>query len=143
MRVLVTAFLLASVVSGAQTQQATAVEAKSTLSAPDPAPSPATLISRAKPLELDTPYVPPPGDPLSHHAAGFAKVMCSAVFITGLDPDFAADATARYDCESQPGSEANRTPIELSRRVRLPFRMGLTSDRLSEGATNFDGGDGI
>ena len=48
------------------------------------------LLERTKALELDTPYVPPPGDPLEHHAAGFAKVMCSAVFITGLDPDFAA-----------------------------------------------------
>jgi hypothetical protein len=25
------------------------------------------LIARAKSLELDTPYVPPPGDPLLHH----------------------------------------------------------------------------
>ncbi len=49
------------------------------------------LIQRAKSLELATPYVPPPGDPLEHHAAGFAKIMCSAVFITGLDPDFAAE----------------------------------------------------
>jgi CubicO group peptidase (beta-lactamase class C family) len=49
-----------------------------------------TLINRAQALELQTAYEPPPGDPLSHHAAGFAKVMCSAVFITGLDPDFAA-----------------------------------------------------
>ena len=40
-----------------------------------------SLIARAKSLELDTPYVPPPGDPLLHHAAGFAEVMCSAVFI--------------------------------------------------------------
>src|SRR5882672_3088918 len=51
----------------------------------------AALIARAKSLELDTPYVPPPGDPLEHHTAGFAKIMCSAVFITGLDPDFAAE----------------------------------------------------
>jgi len=49
------------------------------------------LIARAKSLELNTPYTPPPGDPLEHHAAGFAKIMCSAVFITGLDPDFAAE----------------------------------------------------
>ena len=48
------------------------------------------LIARAKALELSTPYVPPPGDPLAHHAAGFAKIICSAVFITGLPPDFAA-----------------------------------------------------
>jgi CubicO group peptidase (beta-lactamase class C family) len=48
-------------------------------------------LERAKALELDTPYVPPPGDPLEHHASGFAKIMCSAVFITGLSPDFAAE----------------------------------------------------
>jgi CubicO group peptidase (beta-lactamase class C family) len=28
---------------------------------------------------------------LEHHAAGFAQIMCSAVFITGLDADFAAE----------------------------------------------------
>ena len=44
------------------------------------------LIARAKSLELATPYVPPPGDPLAHHAAGYAKVMCTAVFMTGLAP---------------------------------------------------------
>jgi CubicO group peptidase (beta-lactamase class C family) len=50
-----------------------------------------SLVARAKSLELNTPYVPPPGDALEHHASGFAKIMCSAVFITGLDPDFAAE----------------------------------------------------
>src|SRR5438132_651871 len=47
--------------------------------------------ARAKSLELDTPYVAPPGDALEHHTAGYAKVMCSAVFITGLTPEFAAE----------------------------------------------------
>src|SRR5258708_1343428 len=50
-----------------------------------------SLIARAKALELNTPYVPPPGNALEHHAAGFAQIMCSAVFISGLDPDFAAE----------------------------------------------------
>lgn len=49
------------------------------------------LIARAKSLELDTEYVPPPGDPKAHHAAGFAKILCSAVFVTGLTPEFAAE----------------------------------------------------
>jgi len=49
------------------------------------------LIARAKSLELNTPYVAPPGDALHHHASGFTKIMCSAVFITGLDPEFAAE----------------------------------------------------
>jgi hypothetical protein len=51
----------------------------------------AALIARAKSFELDTPYVPPPGNALEHHASGFTKIMCSAVFVTGLDPDFAAE----------------------------------------------------
>ena len=59
------------------------------------------MIDRAKALELKTEYVAPPGNPLEHHAAGFAKIMCSAVFITGLEPDFAAENvgyfTAPYD----------------------------------------------
>src|SRR5512145_479979 len=49
-----------------------------------------SLLERANGLELDTPYVPPPGDPLQHHSAGFAKIVCSAVFVSGLDADFAA-----------------------------------------------------
>src|SRR5262245_62864649 len=91
MRAFVTAFLLALVVTGAYAKQSTTIASRPVPTPADPEPSPAALIARAKPLELGTPYVPPPGDPLTHHAAGFAKVICSAVFITGLDPDFAAE----------------------------------------------------
>ncbi len=49
------------------------------------------MLARAKKLELPTKYVPPPGDPLAHHASGYAKILCSAVFITGLDAAFAAE----------------------------------------------------
>jgi CubicO group peptidase (beta-lactamase class C family) len=47
------------------------------------------MIARADSFEFDTDYAPPPGEALHHHTAGFAKILCSAVFITGLD---AADA---------------------------------------------------
>ena len=49
------------------------------------------LLARAAELELPTEYSPPPGDALEHHTAGFAKILCSAVFLTGLDPDFARE----------------------------------------------------
>ncbi len=59
------------------------------------------LIARGASLELKTKSVPPPGSPLEHHASGFAKVLCSAVFVTGLDPEFAAESigyfTAPYE----------------------------------------------
>jgi CubicO group peptidase (beta-lactamase class C family) len=45
----------------------------------------------ATPAELDTQYVPPPGKTIDHHASGLAKILCSAVFVTGLDPKFAAE----------------------------------------------------
>ncbi len=41
--------------------------------------------------ELPTPWQVPPGDPLEHMTAGYAKILCSAVFITGRDPKTAAD----------------------------------------------------
>lgn len=49
------------------------------------------MLARADSLELETEYVAPPGEPLSLHASGFAKILCSAVFVTGLDFDFAAE----------------------------------------------------
>jgi hypothetical protein len=66
--------------------------------------------ARAKSFELDTPYVPPPGDPLMHHAAGYAKVVCSAVFLTGLAPDFAAGNVGFFT--ARPTDSAARITIE-------------------------------
>jgi len=63
MRALLTAFLLAFVVTDAPTQHFATVGAQSALSPPDPRPSAAALISRAKAIELDTAYVAPPRRP--------------------------------------------------------------------------------
>ena len=49
------------------------------------------MLARAADLELKTEYKAPQGDALSHNTSGFAKIMCSAVFITGLKPEFAAE----------------------------------------------------
>lgn len=54
-------------------------------------PTEPAFLARDRSLELPTSYAPPPGNPMEHHAAGFAQIMCSAVFITGLDADFAAE----------------------------------------------------
>ena len=76
----------------------------------------AALIARAKSLELDTPYVPPPGDPLEHHTAGFAKIMCSAVFITGLDPDFAAENVGYFTSPYAERAKVGKPVIDRSAR---------------------------
>ena len=49
-----------------------------------------SINARADYFRLDNHYLPPPGEALHHYTAGYAKILCSAVFITGLDPDDAA-----------------------------------------------------
>ena len=85
------------------------------------------LIARAKSLELDTPYVPPPGDPLEHHTAGFAKVMCSAVFITGLDPDFAAENVGYFTSPYAERAKVGKPVIDrVGRAVHISLQNGVT-----------------
>src|SRR6476619_3403878 len=88
-----------------------------------PSAAQGALIARAKSLELDTPYVPPPGDALEHHAAGFAQLMCSAVFVTALDPDLAAENvgyfTAPYEVRHKLG-KPGIDHVEKAVHVTLP-----------------------
>lgn len=84
------------------------------------------MLVRADSLELDTEYTPPPGDPLHHHTAGFAKILCSGVFITGLDP---ADAAANVGGFTSPFEERRHvvdTVVDYDRReVRLTLPDGV------------------
>jgi len=85
------------------------------------------LIARAKSLELDTPYVPPPGDPLEHHASGFAKIMCSAVFITGLDPEFAAENVGYFTSPYAERAKLSKPVIDrAAKTVRVSVPNGVT-----------------
>src|SRR6476661_7047208 len=108
------------------------------------------LIARAKLFELDTSYVPPPGDPLTHHAAGFAKIMCSAVFMTGLAPDFAAENvgffTAPYAERAKLGKPvidgANQTvhvtlPNGVTRTAKYLGSQGCVTLPIGQSAVNF------
>src|ERR1700694_4835690 len=85
------------------------------------------LLARAKSFELDTPYAPPPGDPLEHHAAGFAKIMCSAVFITGLDPDFAAENVGYFTSPYAERAKVGRPVIDrVHKAVHITLPNGVT-----------------
>ena len=49
----------------------------------------ATAVGQRPPAatqELPTAWEVPPGDRLEHETAGFAKILCSAIFITGARP---------------------------------------------------------
>src|ERR1700745_3565719 len=85
------------------------------------------LIARAKSFELDTPYVPPPGDPLEHHTSGFAKVMCSAVFITGLDPNFAAENVGYFTSPYAERAKVGKPVIDrVNKAVHITLPNGVT-----------------
>ena len=85
------------------------------------------LIARAKALELDTPYVPPPGDPLVHHAAGYAKVMCSAVFMTGLAPGFAAENVGFFTAPYEMRAKLGKPIIDRANKaVHVTLPNGVT-----------------
>jgi CubicO group peptidase (beta-lactamase class C family) len=114
------------------------------------APTNDALIARAKSFELDTPYVPPPGDPMAHHAAGYAKVMCSAVFMTGLAPDFAAENvgffTAPYGERAKLGKpvidRANQAvhvtlPSGVTRTAKYLGSQGCVTLPIGQSAVNF------
>lgn len=77
----------------------------------------ANLIARAKSVELPTAYTPPPGDPLSHHAAGYAKIMCSAVFITGLQPDFASENVGYFTAPYAERSKLGKPQIDFAKKT--------------------------
>src|SRR5438876_3385950 len=85
------------------------------------------LIARAKSLELNTPYVPPPGDPLEHRTSGFAKIMCSAVFITGLAPDFAAENVGYFTSPYAERAKVGKPVIDrINKAVHITLPNGVT-----------------
>ncbi len=92
-----------------------------------PSAAQGALIARAKSLELDTPYVPPPGDALEHHAAGFAKIMCSAVFVTELEPDFAAENVGYFTAPYEVRHKVGKPVIDRAEKaVHVTLPNGVT-----------------
>ena len=108
-------------------------------------PADSALIARARTFELNTPYTPPPGNPLSLHASGFAKIMCSAVFVSGLDSAFAAENlgyfTAPYDQRARLGRpRIDRVKQEV--HVAVPDGPTRTARYLgSQGCTTLPEGE--
>ncbi|HNR09378.1 MAG TPA: serine hydrolase [Saprospiraceae bacterium] len=93
------------------------------------------LLARADSLELDTPYEKVPGDALSHQAAGFAKIMCSAVFISKLDPEFAAANLGGFVCSFEERKNFDIPRVDYQKKsvsVFLPDRSVRTAVYLGD-----------
>lgn len=103
------------------------IAAVATIFSQEPTSGTSALIARAKSFELNTPYVPPPGDPLEHHTSGFAKIMCSAVFITGLDPEFAAENVGYFTSPYVERAKVGKPVIDrVNKEVRISLPKGVT-----------------
>ena len=94
----------------------------------------AKLIARGKALELKTPYKAPPGDALSHNTSGYAKIMCSAVFVTGLKPDFAAENVGYFTSPYAERAKVSKPVIDYDKKtVSITLPNGVTRTAIYTG----------
>ena len=85
-----------------------------------------TVIDRGNRLELNTSYSPPPGDINAHYTMGFARTLCSAVFVSGLDADFAAESVGFFTSPLETrGVVVNREVDYDNKIVHLTMKNGV------------------
>ena len=92
---------------------------------PDGADPLAAVIARGAELEIPGDWALPPGEPLVHATAGFAKILCSNVFLSGLDPAFAAANTGFFSAPAEFRGAVVDTVVDYeNRRVHLTLPDG-------------------
>jgi CubicO group peptidase (beta-lactamase class C family) len=97
--------------------------------------SKAELIARGAKLQLKTAeYKAPPGDALSHNTSGYAKIMCSAVFITGLTPDFAAENVGYFTAPYSERAKVSKPFIDYEKKsVSITLPNGIVRTAIYTG----------
>ncbi|MGH6961999.1 MAG: serine hydrolase, partial [Dongiaceae bacterium] len=81
----------------------------------------------AVPQELPTPWEAPPGVPVEHMTAGYAKILCSALFITGRDLATAADEDGFFVSPRAERRLVTKTVVdEKAKAVHLTLGSGVT-----------------
>ena len=93
-----------------------------------------SINARADHFRFDNDYIPPPGEALHHYTAGFAKILCSAVFITGLNP---SDAAANVGGFISPFDQRRHVVNTHIDRVREEVSLAL-SDGTVRTARRYD-----
>ena len=106
------------------TGQEGALEAPA-MDVPDADGTTEAVIARGEALDLGGEWVLPPNDPAVNHTAGFAKILCSNVFLTGLDPAFAAEHTGGFSSPFDTRSVVTDTVVDAATQsVRLTLPDG-------------------
>lgn len=87
------------------------------------------MFARAKAAEISDAWTPPPGEPLAHVTVAYAKLLCSAVFVSGMDPDFARQTMGDNNALAAVAHRAKSDipVVDRERReVRVTTKGGLT-----------------
>jgi CubicO group peptidase (beta-lactamase class C family) len=89
----------------------------------------AAVVARAKSLERGGGYELPPGDPVSHFGAGFAKVMASNIFLSGFEPAFVAEHLGYFTAPYADRKHVTDYYVDRDRRsVSVHLDNGVTRE---------------
>lgn len=94
----------------------------------------AKIIDRAAKFEIKGERPVPLGNELSHNTAGYAKIMCSAIFITGLSPEFAADNVGYFTAPYADRAKVGKPLIDYEKKtVSITLPNGITRTAIYTG----------
>lgn len=94
----------------------------------------AKIIARAVQFEIKGERPIPPGDELSHTTAGYAKIMCSAIFITGLTPAFATENVGYFTAPYDDRAKVGKPVIDYEKKtVSITLPNGVTRTAIYTG----------
>lgn len=89
---------------------------------------------QATPPELPTRWQAPPGDALEHMTAGYAKILCSAIFITGRELETAVEEDGFFVAPRAERGAVVRTVVDRkARAVHLSLRSGVMRSAVQVG----------
>ena len=101
------------------------------------APPDSTQTAAVVPPELPTTWEKPPGDGLEHELAGFAKVLCSAIFVTGGSLASAAEQDGHFVTPVEARAQAKDTVVDRRRK-----RVSVTAPNGAVRTAQFYGDQG-
>ncbi len=109
------------------------------------------ITGRARELDLGGEFEIPPGDPVSLFGSGFAKIMASNIFLSGLDAEFCARNTGyftapieerkhviEYEVDYDAKSVDVRLSNNITRTARLFQSQGAITLPLASGRIHFE-----
>lgn len=79
------------------------------------------------PPQLPTPWEVPPGDRLEHEAAGYAKILCSAIFITGREFETAVEEDGFFVAPREMRRQVSQPVVDAdAQAVHVTLPNGVT-----------------